>query len=826
MPKKLTTEQFVEKAKNIHGYKYDYSKTIYIGNGEKVCITCPIHGEFWMTPNAHLNGQGCPMCGRENRIKLISHTTEQFIEKAKKVHGDKYDYSKVKYKNYGTKVCIICPEHGVFYQTPLNHLNGQKCPKCANAENAAARKKTFKDYVNDARKIHGDKYIYKEENYHGLNTSMTIICPEHGEFTLNPQAHLRGSGCPSCRKEDVETVNRKTEEFVEKARKVHGDKYDYSKVTYKTNRTKITIICPIHGEFKQTPNGHLNGCGCKKCGIEFRAKKKTYSTEQFIEKAQNVHGDKYDYSKVDMDNKDNNGKVCIICPKHGEFWQNPSAHLQGMGCKKCGNEKNGERNKLTTQRLITKAKEIHGNKYDYSKVNFVDYEAKVCVICPEHGEFWITPHRLLSGYGCRKCRLKKRTKTTEQFIQDARKIHGDKYDYSKADYKSVSKKICITCHKVELSTGKEHGDFWMTPNAHLHGQNCPRCSGRYHISNEEYIARAQMVHGNKYDCSLCDYKGSNSRLKIICPKHGVFEVNADNHLAGNNCPKCAIHLSSGEDELYNFIKEIVGEDNIVKRERNILNGKELDIYIPSKKIAIEYDGLIWHSEKFGKDAHYHLSKTEECLKKGIRLIHIFEDEFEEKRHIVFAYLRHILNADKHAVSIGARKCETKEITKDIARDFLTKYHIQGFVPSTLYLGSYYGDILVGVMSFKNENNGTWNLTRFATDFNYRLPGLASKMLIYFKRNNNFKTIKTFLDRRWNLEGNTMYEKIGFKLSKIEAPDYFYVKQTTRYHKFGFRKQIMHKKYGFPLTMTEHEMALKAGFYRIWNCGLVKYEMAT
>lgn len=152
------------------------------------------------------------------------------------------------------------------------------------------------------------------------------------------------------------------EEFIERARKVHGDKYDYSKVEYKNNKTKVCIICPIHGEFWQLPCDHLSGNGCKECGVDKRTKEKTKTLEQFITDARKIHGDKYDYSKVNY--VDAHTKICIVCPIHGEFWQKPYAHLNGQDCPLCVHKST----KYTVDEWIRQAKKVHGDKYDYSKV--------------------------------------------------------------------------------------------------------------------------------------------------------------------------------------------------------------------------------------------------------------------------------------------------------------------------------------------------------------------------------------------------------------------------------------------------------------------------
>ena len=261
-----------------------------------------------------------------SNIKVTN--TESFIKKAKMIHGDKYDYSKAQYVNAHTKICIICPIHGEFWQTPNNHTH-KTAPK----------------------------------------------------------------GCPSC----SGTKKLTTEEFITKARKIHGDKYDYSKVEYINNLTKVCIICPIHGEFWQTPNRHLSGCNCPFCSHQsFKDTK-----ESFIEKARKIHGDKYDYSKVEYVNS--HTKVCLTCPKHGEFWMAPTNHLRNRGCPKCKNELIATLNSSNTLEFIAKARKIHGDKYDYSKVEYIKNYIKVCIICPTHGEFWQTPHMHLHGHGCPIC---------------------------------------------------------------------------------------------------------------------------------------------------------------------------------------------------------------------------------------------------------------------------------------------------------------------------------------------------------------------------------------------------------------------------------------
>ena len=416
--KKLNTEEFIKRAKEVHGDKYDYSKVNYVNTFTKVTIICPKHGEFEQTPNLHLKSQGCPNCYGNKKL-----TIEEFIKRAKKVHGDKYDYSKVKYVNALTKVTIICPIHGEFEQTPAKHLSGIGCASCARR-----KKLNTEEFIKRAKEVHGDKYDYSKVNYIDSSTKVTIICPTHGEFEQTPASHFRGQGCPDC--SGSKKLN--TKEFIERARKVHGDKYDYSKVNYVNSTTKVTIICPIHGEFEQTPEKHLSGHGCPDC-----SGRKKLTTEEFIKKAKEVHGDKYDYSKVNFENRD--AKVTVICPIHGEFEVTPRRHLSGQGCPDCSGIK-----KLNTEEFIKRAKEVHGDKYDYSKVNYIDSSTKVTIICPTHGEFEKTPDKHLAGQGCPDCIGRKRL-NNERFIKKAKKVHGDKYDYSKVKFVNRNTKVTIIC---------------------------------------------------------------------------------------------------------------------------------------------------------------------------------------------------------------------------------------------------------------------------------------------------------------------------------------------------------------------------------------------
>ena len=263
---------------------------------------------------------------------------------------------------------------------------------------------TQEDFIRRAIEKHGDKYDYSQVVYKNSNTKIKIICHEkdengneHGVFNQTPSRHLCGDRCPAC----FRSFKKTTEQFIEDARKVHGDKYDYSKVDYQGNKKYVIITCPKHGDFSQKPLFHLQGQGCQKCYDERRGNTIRVTLDEFLSRSKEKHGDKYDYSKVDYER--GNIEVCIICPKHGEFWQRPDKHMKGHGCPKCGNELNGFNKRLTTEEFIERAKQVHGNKYDYSKVKYRTTNDYVTIICPKHGDFEQKANVHICGRGCQAC---------------------------------------------------------------------------------------------------------------------------------------------------------------------------------------------------------------------------------------------------------------------------------------------------------------------------------------------------------------------------------------------------------------------------------------
>lgn len=347
---------------------------------------------------------------------------------------------------------------------------------------------------------------------------------------------------------------------------------------------------------------------------------------------------------------------------------------------------------------------------------------------------------------------------------------------------------------------------------------CPLCG--------EKLERMTMWHlKSKHNLSTKEFKKMFPNFTMLSEK--AYEQSSEAFKEANLHVSKNKFISRYEHEIGNFLTEY----NVTfESSRQFLIGKEIDILIPDKKIGIEFNGLKWHTEWFGKkERNYHLNKTILSNEKGYGLIHIFEDEYVNHKEIVYSKISHILQLHSNLPVIGGRQCIVREIYKHEAEKFLNENHIQGFTTATLYLGAFHKDKLVAVMNFKygNLKNKSWDLNRFATNINYRCPGVGKKMFQYFIKNYNPLKVISFADRRWTVDPYcNLYIKLGFKIESFSKPDYRYyneiVDKYKRFHKMGFNKKSLNRKYGFPMEMTETEMVKELGYDRIWDCGLIKY----
>ena len=293
--------------------------------------------------------------------------------------------------------------------------------------------------------------------------------------------------------------------------------------------------------------------------------------------------------------------------------------------------------KLTTEEFIQKAKLAHGDKYDYSLVDYKNVHAKIKIICPEHGEYMVTPaNHIFRKVGCSECNNFYKS-NKKDFIKKSNKIYDNFFNYDLVEYKDYKTKVKIIC--------PVHGTFEQSPKQHFKNIGCSKCKNEINISNslDNFKKKASEIHNDEYDYSKSIYKSSNSKIIISCRKHGFFEQRVDHHLSGSKCPKCKSIISKPEIELQDFIKSLGFK--IKTNDRKMINPYELDIYIPELKKAIEFNGEYWHYEcKNCKPKGYHSTKSKLCKSLNINLLHIREDlwkkDKEKMKKVIHKFLEY------------------------------------------------------------------------------------------------------------------------------------------------------------------------------------------
>lgn len=447
----------------------------------------------------------------------------------------------------------------------------------------------------------------------------------------------------------------------------------------------------------------------------------------------------------------------------------------------------------------------------YICINYSVLTKKFDFICPNNHTGSMRLDHWRKGVRCAVCSGNKKL-TIEyvraSFIEEGYVLLSEEYINSS----SLLECICPNDHTYKVSWNN-----WST------GYRCSTCSGRK-VKDIAEIYSSFSDEG--YLLTESSYINNKAPLSCICPNNHIYSVSWDNwNSKSSRCPRCSEWgKSKAELELLDFIKEIYSGE-ILTNDRTVLGNKELDIVLPQLNLAIEYCGLYWHSEALGKDRYYHVNKLNTCLDKNIKLITIFEDEWVSNKDVVKSRLGSYINSSNNT-KVFARKCKIQEISSATAKAFCTENHLQGYgAGASIRLGCFYLDELIAVMTFskpslakgiKSAQEGVWELHRFCTKKNFTLLGGASKLLSFFEKNYFCIKIYSFADRRWS--NGKLYDCLGFKKDSITQPNYWYfIDNTKRLHRFGFRKTKYEKDTG-----TEKSLRIKQGFSIIWDCGNLKY----
>lgn len=549
---------------------------------------------------------------------------------------------------------------------------------------------------------------------------------------------------------------------------------------------------------------------------------KKLTTADIVSRFAEAHGDLYDYSSVDYAGA--NRKVTINCREHGPFSQSASSHLRGSGCPHCAKLRSSIDN------VIAEFRAVHGDKYDYSQFEYLGATTKSTIICPSHGPFQHHASGHKRGHACRKCYdesiATRNAMSASAFIEKAISVHGGLYSYKASDGINTSDKVTITCQK--------HGDFDQVVKTHLNGHGCPKCSDESNgMSKRVPLARHRNkfveAHGDRYE-----YTGkvigedNRARVRIVCGEHGEFLQRASDHIRGNGCPQC---VSLANPKANQEIADFVGMFGIaVEREAKIFDNKRrsVDVLARSVGLAIEHNGVVWHSEEFHKDPRSHmLTKKIDAEAAGFKLLHIMEDEWRYRRQACEALIRHAIGASGRE---DARSCcyeERQRNDKDCIK-FLEENHIQGDGKADFYAVLTVSRRIVMVIAMgllrsnrRNSDRSQWELIRMASSVQVR--GGATKVFINMLRNHpEISHITTYCDHR--LFNGATYDIMGFVKTVEYGPDYSYVIGDKRHHKSKFQKSRIAKKFGIDMTgKTEREAMAELGYFRIWDCGKSRYE---
>ncbi|MEE1860208.1 hypothetical protein GE183_18045 [Acinetobacter baumannii] len=375
------------------------------------------------------------------------------------------------------------------------------------------KKATKEDFLKSASSIHNNYYNYDLVEYVNKLTKVKIICPRHGEFEQLPKTHLKGQGCIKCGYEKAKLLNRTPiKDLLIEFNKVHNGKYQYDFKNYKSNKSKINIVCPEHGIFEQAVASHLKGHGCARC-----SGRALPSKDEIIQELYKTHHRKYSYE--DLEVKGAKGKISINCPTHGPFKQSLYDHRTGHGCPKCKIENLKGVNALSLTQAIEAFKSKHGDTYCYDRVVYINNRTKIIIVCKTHGEFLQTPNDHQQGAGCPQCKIELissiKRKGVSDLIETFKSIHKDTYDYSLINnYNNNKQKLKIIC--------KQHGIFLQSANWHLRGVGCPVCGRQLStIKKGDYIQLCNKYDGFSHIYIIRCHNHEESFYKIGIARRGV-----------------------------------------------------------------------------------------------------------------------------------------------------------------------------------------------------------------------------------------------------------------------------------------------------------------
>ena len=463
--------------------------------------------------------------------------------------------------------------------------------------------------------------------------------------------------------------------------------------------------------------------------------------------------------------------------------------------------------------------------HTYKKWNGIKSAAKsVEVTCEEHGTYHVEMKAVLDGRQCQGCYHKNRDKrqvTVTEWALRSATAHNNFYQYDLTTFKSLNEYVTVIC--------PVHGSFQQVAGVHMYGHGCTQCAAdknkeQRSDTTEIFIEKANKVHNNKYTYEKTVYTGCRNHVTITCPDHGDFDQVAYYHTFGHGCKACGAetttYQSSEEFEIVDFLKS----HNINVKHGWFFKQRQYDIYLPDHRIAIEHDGLFWHTSRTTETDNYystyHVERTDMCEESGIQLFHITDLEWHDtiKQNI---WKSVILSKCKLSPStVYARKCQVRSVPSKESREFFDNNHLQGNAVASETLGLYYNDELVFAMSFaptRYRSDQSTEIIRAASKVYHSVPGGFSKLIKHYCRGKT-GTLVSYANRRWS-QGN-VYRSAGFTQTDKTKPCYFYWDgKKNLYHRSHFMKHTLQNKLAtFDPNLTEAENMYMNKYRRFWDSG--------
>jgi len=493
------------------------------------------------------------------------------------------------------------------------------------------------------------------------------------------------------------------------------------------------------------------------------------------------------YTLLTNEYVNNKTKLGYTCPNGHTYVISWNKWKYGRRCPYC-NPKGRVRNRDIND--IRKLMLDEG--YTLLSTKYVDLSSKLDYICPKGHKYSTSlDNWLYNGNRCGVCNGN--TKISTDTVRESLRLEGFTL---LSKYKSAHNKFKYKCNV---------GHIGFISWAHWNdGTRCPVCSNKVKKSLD-FVK--DVMYDEGYTLLTEKYINGKQKLKCICTKGHEYEVTWNNWQQGNRCPVCSVTGTSVQEvSLIDFIKSF--RNNVVTHDRSLISPYEVDILLPDDKIAIEYCGLYWHSEKFKKDSEYHLSKLTKCESAGYRLITIFEDEWVHKTDIVKLILKSVLNTNKLPEFSSISSNHVAKITNEVGCSFCDAYHLKGScVDSIVSIGSFCNSNLAAVMTFSevNKNSRVWEIDRCCCNAVCDSVDLYSTMLRYFNNNYNCKELITYQDRRWSI--GSVYRDVGFKLiGRLKPTCWCFSSNSKRVSRSSLNRSVD----GF-----------SPKYNKIWDCGNLK-----